>query len=940
MVSSWSRWSAWLVLFPALVMVGAVACADMRRVAVSTVQGIPSVTAATVAPSCCLAVPRELWEGQREFFTSLQRQFPECSTGPTGGSSQALEWVRSGRSKLAIVSGQRPVEGAELIREVPFAVVAHVASPLDDVPLAWLRDAFLRGGWHTLVVSEDGIATREILGIADLAPGVLRVSSWEEVKRVVAKETTALALLPWSVVDFHVRALAIDGQRIAPGRWEDYPFKRRWWLVGCRDHYPEVCQALQEGLAYEPGALVSLVAVGDVMLGRGVGVRIGANSPFYPFVSTQELTGEAHVAFANLECPLTSRGVPQVGIALCARPEVAEGLSYAGFDVLSLANNHSADCGELGLLDTLDRLGENGIAGVGVGRNAREVHRPVIVEAEGMRIAFLAYNHIQPRYAGTGEAVYGPAWLEPAAVCDDVKRARDQADFVVVSFHWGNEYTLVPDAFQQEVARRVVESGADLVVGHHPHVAQGVAFLDGGFVAYSLGNFVFDQPFSVETAQGLMLYSLLEDGALKQVRLIPVQIDDGRPQVLPPSEARAVLADVFQATESLGGLPRGSQLPSGRTGGSAHLQVDWVTELREPVNALQVSDLDRDGMSEVLVGTGWPSGWGGVYALNSDGSIRWVLETEEQVNSLRSADLDGDGMAEVLVAVGELDRPGSVYALDSHGQVEWKFGLEASALAVAVGDVGGGGGWEVAAGEWGSFGETVYLLGQEGSLRWKRRTDRSVHSVHVADLDGDGRGEVVAGADDLYLFGSDGSLMWRYQASAYVNGLGVGDLSGDGFQQIVAITAYPDPCVFALSVRGALSWRYEVHGSPEAVLLGDVDHDGKAEAVVGCLDGTVCLLNGEGGLRREWQVGGSINDLALADGKRGEVTQVVVGTGEYPSLGGIYVLDAVTGSELASYEGIPWVTALDVWDMDGDGRHEIVAATGSGDVRLLTWTME
>jgi poly-gamma-glutamate capsule biosynthesis protein CapA/YwtB (metallophosphatase superfamily) len=840
---------------------------------------------------------------------------------------------------MAIVSGQPPEQGAELVRAMPFALVAHVTSPLDDVFLAWVRDVFEGRGANTVVVSGDGMAVRELLGIEHLAPDAVYASSWDEAMESVAEDRQALALLPWQGVDFHVRALAIDGQHITPQTLESYPYVRHWWLVGSLGEYPEICQALREALAYEPGALVSLVAVGDVMLGRGVGSLIAANSPSYPFLLTREYTGQADVAFANLECPLTSRGGPQGAIAFRARPQVAEGLSYAGFDVLSLANNHSDDYGEVGLLDTLDRLEEQGIAYLGAGRDQDEAHSAVVMEVQGLRIAFLAYNHIEPRYAVTEEDIGGPIWLEPGVLYEQVRQAHDQADFVAVSFHWGTEYIPVPDDFQREVARRAIEAGADLVLGHHPHVIGGVAFLDEGFVAYSLGNFVFDQPWSVETKQGLMLHILIDADGLKQVRLIPVQLEAGQPQVLPWPEARFVLADLFQVTESVDGLPRGSETLSEGGGRGENLELDWATQLGDRVNALRIADLYGGGTLEILVGTGSGTESGGVYVLNAAGSILWQFETESQVQDVAGGDLDGDGRDEVMAATGLMDTPGWIYALDNEGRLRWRYGVEASVQTIAVSDLDGDGRLEVVGGEWGSFDDTVYLLSGDGSLRWKYQTDGSVNVSRVSDLDGDGREEVIVGADDLYLLGSDGRLLWRYPTGGYINDLAVGDLSDDGLEEIVAVTAYPDASILTLNSYGSLLWRYEVESSLKDVIIGDVSGDGRNEVLAGSLDGTVYLLDNDGVLQGKHQGEAPINGLALADGNGDGSKEVVMGTGNYLSPGGVYVVDVLTDAVLASYGVSSWVSGIYVADVDSDGSDEIVVASGGGEVLLLGWTM-
>ncbi len=935
-----SRWCSSALLVSSLFLGILTSCGNMASEPTPPPLLTPSVQGAPTSPTPCLAIPVELWNEEREFFTALQSEYPSCLAGPVEGSAQALTRVRSGRSKLAVVSGRSPGQGAELVRTEPYALVVNVTSALDDVPLAWLQEVFGRGRDHRVVVVEDTSSVQDLLGIDHLARDAVYVSSWEETKECVEADKRALALLPWRVVDFHVRALAIDGQRVGGDDLEGYPFRRHWWLVGASEDYPDLSQAIREELALEPEPLVSLVAVGDVMLGREVGQLIAANSPSYPFLLTHELTAQADVSFANLECPITSRGVPTGGIAFWAVPEVTEGLDFAGFDVLSLANNHSDDYGEVGLQDTLDRLEEEGIAYVGVGHDAEAAHAGAIVDVQGLRVAFLAYNHIEPRYRGDAEGVGGAVWLEPEVVYEDVNRADAEADLVVVSFHWGTEYSPLPDSFQREVARGAVEAGADLILGHHSHVVGAVSFLDDGFVAYSLGNFVFDQPFSVETMQGLMLHALMDAGGLKQVRLFPVEIESGQPRTLPWPEARSVLADVFQITESLDGLSGGSVVSTGGGRRGHHLQREWTIHLDKEVTALRACDLDGDRQPEIVTASGSILGPGLIHAIDADGSMRWRYEIPGRANDLACADLDGDGRAEVVATTGLLDAPGEVYVLDSAGQLRWRFGVEASVLDTALGDVDAGRQLELVIGEWGSFGDTIYVLGGDGSLWWKHQTDGSVEVVTIGDLDGDGRGEVIAGADDLYVLGSDGHLLWRYPTRGYVVDVAVGDLDNDDLKGVVAVTAYPDSCISAFTAYGSLSWRHQMEASPTILLTEDTDGDGGDEVLAGSLDGTVCLLDGEGRLLWQHRGEGPVSGLGLADVNADGVKEVAVAMGDHLSGGGVLVLDVGNGAVLGSYRGWDGVSALDVADMDGDGADEIVAATGGGEVILLRWTRE
>jgi poly-gamma-glutamate capsule biosynthesis protein CapA/YwtB (metallophosphatase superfamily) len=891
----------------------------------------------TVSPAPCLATQRDLWEEEAGFFTALLQHHPQCEAGPVEDPAQAMELLSAGQSQLAVVSGQTPGPGAVLIRREPFVLVSHPMSSLEETQWARVRDLFAREGEYRPVVVADGKAAKELLGIGQLAPGAIHVSSWREARERVHDDRWLIALLPWREVNFQVRALAINEHTIAAASLENSPYQRRWWLVGDIEGHPELSQAVREGLQLENEPLISLVAVGDVMLGRAVGELIAAHTPSYPFRHMGDLLREADIAFGNLEHPITSRGAPRGGISLCGRPEVAGGLRDAGFDVLSLANNHITDYGDEGVLDTMAHLEGQGIAHVGLEGGENGGRGAVVLEVKGLRIAFLAYNHIGPRIRGEDGGMNGPAWLEPERVYADVRHAAAHSDFVVVSLHWGVEYLPQPDEFQRRVASRALEAGAGLVIGHHPHVVGEVSFEERGIVAYSLGNFVFDQTFSVETLQGLILRGLIDRTGLKQVQLMPVQIEDGQPRVLPEAEARSVISQIFEFGHNLSAYAQESGLPYEEAFRRQGLDIEWALELGSPVRELRLCASEEVKGPWIAVATGSPGGPSSIRALDSDGSTLWEYDLRQQINDLECGDLNGDGKSEIIVATGLLDAPGEVLALDSRGHVYWRFGVEASVLDVALGSVDGDDLPEVAAGEWGSFGDTIYLLDGDGRLRWKRWTGGSVHHVEIGDLNGDGRGELVAGADGVYSLSSTGELMWRYSTEGYVDHLAL--VSGRGGQagRGLALTGYPDTSVSALDPEGGLAWRYELQASPTVAALEEIDSDGEQEVLVGSVDGTVCRLSLDGSLRWRSQVSGPVVDLVEADVNGDGVSEAVVGTGDYLSPGGVYVLDILTGAVLGFCEGRDVSARLDAGDVDGERGNEVVAASSRGQIFLLRW---
>lgn len=271
---------------------------------------------------------------------------------------------------------------------------------------------------------------------------------------------------------------------------------------------------------------LSLLFAGDIMMDRGVEAVIqkeGKGDWSFPFAHISSELTNADVAFANLEGPVSDEGT-NVGSAYSFRmnPEVISALTGAGFDVVSFANNHVGDWGKDAFEDTMRRLRRAGIAYAGAGWNAKEAHEPAIVERNGKRVGFLAFSDVGPAHMAAREATSGIALASVESVENAVRQARQNTDILVVSFHFGDEYADGPSARQRTLARAAIDAGAKIVIGHHPHVVQSIEEYNHGIIAYSLGNFVFDQYFSKETMSGVMVK--IEFKGDKIVAIIPMPV--------------------------------------------------------------------------------------------------------------------------------------------------------------------------------------------------------------------------------------------------------------------------------------------------------------------------------------------------------------------------------------------------------------------------------
>jgi len=253
----------------------------------------------------------------------------------------------------------------------------------------------------------------------------------------------------------------------------------------------------------------TLLAVGDIMLGRYCNVQMLKQRNFrYPFLKTADLTSSADITFGNLEAPFVENcPTTGTGMIFCARPEAIEGLKFAGFDVLSLANNHILNYGQGSLEQTQSILSSSNI-----------LYSPL---SSSNNITMKQFNNVNYGFLSFDLVTY-----PNAQVIEKVKENISKVDVLIVSLHWGAEYQKEPNTHQRQLARQAVDAGAKIVLGHHPHVTQPVESYGSGLIFYSLGNFVFDQPWSTETKKGQMTKIIFEGKDIKSYELIPIYIHD------------------------------------------------------------------------------------------------------------------------------------------------------------------------------------------------------------------------------------------------------------------------------------------------------------------------------------------------------------------------------------------------------------------------------
>jgi poly-gamma-glutamate synthesis protein (capsule biosynthesis protein) len=307
---------------------------------------------------------------------------------------------------------------------------------------------------------------------------------------------------------------------------------------------------MQHPASRKSGDGVTLVIVGDMEVNR--------DAPEKVFDKVRPELRGADIRFGGLEAPLSERGSAVSGkIIMRHDPQMIAAYLAGGFDVVAFASNHCLDYGIEPFVDTLDLLDRHEIRYVGAGRNIEEARRPAILERNGVRIGFLSYLQLvplgwwaHPSKPGIApireDALYGPPYVNEEdleAMVLDLKQLRPRVDVLVSSYHWGQSQSRTLTLSQKAVAHTAIDAGADLVIGRHPHILQGIEVYKGKAIFYAIGNFALDHahPMFLPTVrESILIRCDIANGAIDRLSFRPVLLgDDGRPEILTGSDARA-----------------------------------------------------------------------------------------------------------------------------------------------------------------------------------------------------------------------------------------------------------------------------------------------------------------------------------------------------------------------------------------------------------------
>jgi poly-gamma-glutamate capsule biosynthesis protein CapA/YwtB (metallophosphatase superfamily) len=286
----------------------------------------------------------------------------------------------------------------------------------------------------------------------------------------------------------------------------------------------------------EPDLSLRVVFVGDVMLDGGPGHLVANGGD--PFLPLSALLKDADLTLANLECAITSSGEVLRKDYTFKGPKSALPLLTRYFSAVSLANNHALDWGKEGFLGELELLDKAKLAHFGAGRNTRAAHEPWVVERQGRRVAILGASAFGGPTFTPSATSPGVALLIESSIIADITAARIEhhADLVILFLHWGEELEPAPTAAQRELAHRLIDAGADAIVGGHPHVIQPLEWYKERPILYSLGNFVFDYfPKDPPVWRGWVARLIFNRAAATKVETFEVEMD---PQGVPHLAAK------------------------------------------------------------------------------------------------------------------------------------------------------------------------------------------------------------------------------------------------------------------------------------------------------------------------------------------------------------------------------------------------------------------
>lgn len=389
----------------------------------------------------------------------------------------------------------------------------------------------------------------------------------------------------------------------------------------------------------------SVIAAGDVMLSRNVEPFL-AEDISYPFVYTKDILDSADLVFVNLESPVCEgRRIEPKEMVFRTDPEDVETLAFGNVSIVSLANNHMMDFGEDCLSYTLENLGESGIKYIGAGNDLSEATMPQIIKVGDIRVAFLSFNDDSfvsgDSFASDLKA--GTARMDIDLLQDKISSIKrgdyGEVDVIFVSMHAGDEYTGAVNDKQRRFARAAIDAGADIVLGHHPHVVQEIEEYKGKLIFYSLGNFIFDQISCDDCREELLIKVIISKEGLDRIEVFPLYVEEfAQPQLAKDNRSIEILSKLKFETEDRQNVTfkdgkyvqsKYYELSYGETYGSRSFRKEWIYTDDKEIDAVFYKNR--------------------AFVVDSE-NILWASPLEWDVSDVEIGDVDNDGALELVVA--------------------------------------------------------------------------------------------------------------------------------------------------------------------------------------------------------------------------------------------------------------------------------------------------
>ena len=301
--------------------------------------------------------------------------------------------------------------------------------------------------------------------------------------------------------------------------------------------------------AFSRECQVHFTAVGDLLLDRGIRIVMERKGKDYSLKEIGKYLAKQDIVLCNLEGPLSYRGeMLKKKYVFRGDPSLIDMLQEFGINVFSLANNHIMDYGKLALMDTINLIKSAELYPVGAGENQVEALTPVIIEKKGLLIAFFASLGFPLSREEICSDAAGPCQVRLDDLISLIQEIRDQVNLIIVSFHWGFEYSSLPHTHQIEDAHQLIDAGADLIIGHHPHVIQAIEKYHGKYILYSLGNFLFDQH-DDEGKDSFLFSCILGKEGLIDPHIVPIEIVHYQTRIASEKKAHQIVKKIQLTTD-------------------------------------------------------------------------------------------------------------------------------------------------------------------------------------------------------------------------------------------------------------------------------------------------------------------------------------------------------------------------------------------------------